>query len=350
MEKTKLKRIALHILFWVTIYSLFTLYGTLIGGGMQWKEILIGLFIIPTDLIGVYFTIYFLLPTFFKQSKYIKFLVITIVFILLLVFITVPIEYFIISALYPSIKENGFLVFLKYRFMWDLIIKTMIIGLASFIKIGRTWINDNKHKQEIENQKLQVELKLKEAELNYLKSQTNPHFLFNALNNLYGLTIKKSDRAPEVLLKISSLLDYMLYESTKSSIELEREINNLRNFFDIQRLRYNNESNIEFIVKGSSKNKTIAPLLIMPLVENCFKHGLDNSIGDGFIKIELIIEDNQLKVTTINSISKSDQLFNNSGIGLDNLKKRLELEYKGRYSFDIDQTKNTFQSILILNL
>lgn len=348
----KYKRIILHFSFWISIYSIFTIYATIFGWGSFINQAIIGIFILPTDIFGVYFTIYILFPFFFKRKRYFLFGLSTLVFIIFLVFIiTIPIEYYVISKLFPQLKEIGFKKFLESRFMWDIVVKSMIIGFATSIKIGKEWIKNSQKRQDLEKQKLQIELKLKEAELNFLKSQINPHFLFNAINNLYGLTRKKSNNAPDVLLKISSLLDYMLYEVKNDHIELSKEINNIQNFIDIQRLRYDDEININFNSRINQNRLYIAPLLLMPLIENCFKHGLDEQIGKASIYIDITVNNSVLTLLTKNSKPQIVTESNiNSGIGLTNLKKRLQLEYKNRNSLNINETSSTFEVELKINL
>lgn len=352
LQKIQWKRVLLHLLFWLVIFSSFTVYTALLNEGTLIKQIVIGLFILPTDMLGVYLVIYWLFPAFFQKGKFIKFIVLSILLITILVlFVTIPIEYLVITWMFPILKKSGFVLFFKYRIMWDLIIKTMIIGLALSIKIGKQWITVGRKKQELENQKLQIELKFKEAELNYLKSQTNPHFLFNALNNLYGLTLKKSDRAPEVLLKISGLLDYMLYESKNSRIALNKEIENVKNYIEIQKLRYNDDLKVDFKLDGNFNNKTIAPILLMPIIENCFKHGLDETLKSGNIEISIFCKENELNLTTINSVDRqADKSVAKGGIGINNLQKRLDLEYNKRHNLDMNQLNGRYQVTLTIIL
>lgn len=345
------KRIGFHLLFWITLYLFFGI-SVYISSGYNIKMFFLGIFSVPQDLICVYFTLYYLLPVYFKKGKYLKFVAFVSITIISVVFIiAIPIEYQLLQVFYEDIVVPGYKDFLKNRFAVNLIVETMIVGFALSIKIGKEWISSSKKRQHLEKQKLEIEIKLKEAELNFLKSQINPHFLFNAINNLYGLTRKKSNKAPDVLLKISSLLDYMLYDIKNSKIDLGKEIENIRNYIDIQRLRYDNEVEINFKVKGRFKNVYIAPLLLMPLIENCFKHGLDENIGKAIINIEISFNKGLLSLITENSVAKQKkQISENSGIGHENLKKRLELEYKGKYSFLIKEIEETYKVELILNL
>ena len=215
------KRISLHILFWVTIYAVFNAYSVLLLGE-DFKQIFtLNLFELPTDMLGVYVVLYFLIPRFLFKNKYTQFILYLIIFILVLVFlITIPIEYYVIKGFVKSKEDIDVVEFAKFRGILALVVKLMIIGIAVAIKLTNVWLKNLKKRQKIEKDKLEVEIKLKEAELKLLRAQIHPHFLFNTLNNLYGLTLEKSDKAPEVVLKISDLLDYMLYRCNTPKVLL----------------------------------------------------------------------------------------------------------------------------------
>jgi LytS/YehU family sensor histidine kinase len=229
-------------------------------------------------------------------------------------------------------------------------VKLMIIGIASSIKIAKIWIISQKRQQNLIKEKLEINLRLKESELKHLKSQLNPHFLFNALNNLYGLTLEGSSKAPEVVLKISSLLDYILYKCDGPTIDLETEIENVKNYIDLQKIRYGEDTNIEIAIKGNPCGISIAPLLILPLVENAFKHGLDKNVGKGFVKIVIEINTENNFVVYVENSLKGENNHEGEGIGLKNLKKRLELQYPQKYHFVVNNNSVIYSTKLSINL
>jgi LytS/YehU family sensor histidine kinase len=192
-----------------------------------------------------------------------------------------------------------------------------------------------------------------EAELNFLKSQVHPHFLFNTLNNLYALTLKKSNKSPDVVLKLSEMLDYMLYQCNEDKISLDKEIKLIENYISLEQLRFSNNVELTFDVEGKTANISIAPMILFPLVENCFKHGISIDTKKGWIKIELSVNQDELTFEVSNSkppqtIKKQEEV--SKGIGLKNVKKRLELIYPDKHKLDIAEKENSFECKLILEL
>lgn len=186
------------------------------------------------------------------------------------------------------------------------------------------------------------------SELSFLKSQVNPHFLFNSLNGIYALAMKKSDITPTAVLQLSDLMRHMLYESEKESIDLEKEIKYLENYIDLQRLRLPKDANIEFNVNGKIKGKQIEPMLFIPFIENAFKHGVVSHGVD--IRINIDIKDNVLNMEVTNKISTAKSKDSVSGVGLTNVKKRLDLLYENNYKLDFDKANGVFVVNLKLNL
>jgi LytS/YehU family sensor histidine kinase len=216
----------------------------------------------------------------------------------------------------------------------------MIVFLAAAIRLVFVW-----SKAQQENQKLMLEKV--EAELKFLKAQIHPHFLFNTLNNLYFLTLEKSDKAPEVVLKLSELLNYMLYECNPKFISLEKELQQAKNFFDLELLRYSDRLKIELEVTGDTKSKKIAPLLLITLLENSFKHGVMNNARNSWIKISIISTADSLNISISNSrnskaMNKINNSTKNNGIGLINLQNQLKLLYKQDHTLEILETENEY--------
>ncbi len=225
-------------------------------------------------------------------------------------------------------------------------LSTFFVGAASSIYyILSDWINSQTEKQELTNQTLQSELK-------FLKSQINPHFLFNTLNSLYALTLKKSDLAPEIVLKLSEMMRYMLYECNEKSVSLEKEVNYLINYLDLEKLRHGKKINISYKQSGEIKNQQIAPLLFIPFIENCFKHGVSNQIASAFVNINVDVENDKVSVTIENSkhaVMPGVHTKKSGGIGLVNVKRRLDLLYPDNYSLEVSDSPTTYKVELKLN-
>ncbi len=213
--------------------------------------------------------------------------------------------------------------------------------ISTITRETREWYVQEKERKEMEKQQLV-------SELSFLKSQVNPHFLFNSLNGIYALAIKKSDKTPEAVLQLSDLMRHMLYESDKEKVALEKETEYLKNYIQLQKLRLPPEVQVNFQVEGELQGKTIAPMLFIPFVENAFKHGVDTAGGN--IQIKLQLKGNTLSFDMINRISKAQNKDAVSGIGLANVRKRLDLLYPNRYKLEHKETNGNFVVHLHLNL
>ncbi|MFA6082907.1 sensor histidine kinase [Mucilaginibacter sp.] len=282
--------------------------------------------------------IHWLIPRYLMHKRYVPYFVL----VILLVF-----GYLIIQSLYDY-NLFGFVLGptrnarLYSSIIYNFTHTSLYLLLTVALKFSIDWYEQTKLLQEMRVEKLQ-------AEVNYLRSQVNPHFLFNALNNLYALTIKKSDKAPDVVLKLSELMEYMLYESEETYVPLEKEIKYLSNYLELEKLRQGNNAEISLTVTGNPNKCLIPPFLILPLVENAFKHGISRAIHNAYLHITIRI-DTALEVTITNNKLNFHQPEHNGGIGLDNLKKRLELLYPGNHTLQITNQPDHFHVLLKINL
>jgi two-component system, LytTR family, sensor kinase len=195
----------------------------------------------------------------------------------------------------------------------------------------------------------QLRIEKQSAELNYLKSQTNPHFLFNTLNNIYSLARDKSDRAPESILRLSKILRFMLYETGSDYISLEQELKIITDYIELEKLRYDESLTINFNYNIEDKKQAIPPLLLIPLVENAFKHGVSETRGHPFIDIHLTVNRQQLYFVVKNSTESAGEKIVKENIGLSNLRRQLELLYTD-HSLEIDPQIHSFTATLKINL
>lgn len=220
-----------------------------------------------------------------------------------------------------------------------------LFGLGYFASI-KFFIDS--YKLKIKNQRLDIEKKV--SELNYLKSQTNPHFLFNTLNNIYLLAKEKSDLTPDSVLRLSEILRYMLYETEGKLVTADKEIKALEDYIELEKLRYNHTLKVKFSVEADDIKQEIPPLLMIPLVENAFKHGVSETMGIRFINISLVIQNDILHFDVENSKDENvipDQT--QEGIGLKNLRKQLELLFND-YELKIENRGNTFYTGMLIKL
>ena len=217
-------------------------------------------------------------------------------------------------------------------------------GSVVFFGIIRHIYNYIKLKQSTQ----QLRIEKKEAELNYLRSQTNPHFLFNTLNNIFSLARDKSDLAPESILRLSKILRFMLYETGGDYIAIEQELKIISDYIALEKLRYDESLHINFNHDIEDMKQAIPPLLLIPLVENAFKHGVSETRGNPFVDIHLSIRNRQLKFVVKNSSEAMDEDVKEN-IGLSNLRRQLELLYK-EYDLSVQQSGSAFIATLKINL
>jgi sensor histidine kinase YesM len=196
----------------------------------------------------------------------------------------------------------------------------------------------------------QLRIEKQEAELNYLKSQTNPHFLFNTLNNIYSLARDKSDLAPESILRLSKILRFMLYETSGAYIAIEQELKIINDYIDLEKLRYDESLRINFNNDIEEMKQALPPLLLIPLVENAFKHGVSETRGHPFVDIHLSVK-NRLLLFIVKNSSEAfpEDRRVKENIGLSNLRRQLELLYKD-FNLSVQQSESVFTATLKINL
>ena len=219
-----------------------------------------------------------------------------------------------------------------------------IFGISASYCFFSEYQKNQQTQRETENERLK-------SELSFLRSQISPHFMFNLMNSLVSLNRKKSKLVEPVLLKMSDLLRYMLYEKDDKQISLDNEVKYLENYIDLQKVRFADYVDIDFVVHKPLLSKNIEPMLLIPFVENAFKHGV-GLVEQPIIKIELHTTENQLIFKVVNKFSSDKQEVKDaaSGIGLANVKRRLELLYPNQYILDMDETGNYYTIELKLNL
>jgi LytS/YehU family sensor histidine kinase len=224
--------------------------------------------------------------------------------------------------------------------VWDLLVFMIFIGLIRFA-FDRFDL-EAKQKQ-LHNEKLT-------AELNYLKAQINPHFLFNTLHNLNYLIYAKSAAATDVVVKLSNIMRYMIYDASKSSVPLSKEIDLLNDYIHLESIRLNEKFDLQFEKNGDVASTEIAPLTLITLLENAFKHGVRDGESNCWIKIHLSVDSNEISYEVSNKIVRSDSTKLKSGFGLQNLIQRLELSYPNNYSMNIENKNGIYRAKLTIGL
>lgn len=229
----------------------------------------------------------------------------------------------------------------------SVVLTLLFMGLLSFAYFGLIRFYNETTKLKVKARDFQIQKQI--AELNLLKSQTNPHFLFNTLNNLYGLAREQHQYTADAILKLSDILRFTLYKSSEKFIALEQEIKIIEDYIDLEKIRYSKDVQIHFKKQIANEQVQIPPLLLLPMVENAFKHGAAEMIDKPVVEIELLQQQNHFEFKVQNSLNKEKLSLPNKTIGLPNLKKQLELLYK-EYKLDIAEEKNVFSIRLYINL
>lgn len=330
-----------HLLFWIGVFSYFiiTLDINYFSGYQQAVDS--SIIYLLCQIIIAYVCLYFLIPKFLIHKKHLLFAVGLVLLLIVVYAIFAGLHEYYYHPKYAEFYSSNSKPYFK-RSTWDNLINipsftrkstkfltpTILLVIAKFYKNQQKYLKLNEQK--------------KSTELATLKHQLNPHFLFNTLNNLYALSISKSDEAPEVIAKLSEMLDYMLYGCNDKYVALQKEIELIENYLALEKVRYDDRVNIRFI-KDVEKEAKIAPLLLLTFIENAFKHGVSQELKEADIQVKISLKENYIYFNIENSISKNKVLSNKQNIGLNNVKKQLELLYPEEYSLVIKEENNRFQ-------
>ncbi len=328
-------RVVYHGFFWVVVL----VFLTIVEGSNKGFLFTLGNELINVFFYGiiVYFNLFYLIPNYLTTNRFLTYCGLLILASLIITPLKSIVFYFKIPEVRAELIEYQYLQFL-FTFL--------IAGASTIMKIVTDWLRHTRERQELQTQTMQ-------SELRFLKSQINPHFLFNTLNNLYALTLKKSDKAPEIVIKLSEMMRYMLYECNEKRVLLSKEVNYIRNYLDLEALRQGKNVTINFEVMGQVNNQKIAPLMFIPFLENSFKHGLNNQISQGFVNITLTVREQDVEFFIENSKSETIPIQDHrrsGGIGLVNIHRRLNLLYPERYDLKINDNPNTYAVTLRLEL
>jgi sensor histidine kinase YesM len=227
------------------------------------------------------------------------------------------------------------------NFFFILLLVLIVVGIISFVSVLNQNFKTASRNKELQNKILETHLQLKEQELHYLKRQIHPHFLFNTLNTIYGFAIRQSKQTPDIILKLSNLLDYILYQVNKPKVSLREEVLHIQEYIELEKIRFQESLKVEFSADEIDENILVAPMILIPFVENAFKHG---TLEEGFltIRIEVSVVNRRLSFSIANSYRESIDEAQNGGIGLENIRKRLDLNYKDNYELKTAKKDNQY--------
>ncbi len=350
LDQVLKNRYLTHLLFWLGFLITTTVWAS-VSTGIYRINIFNNLAMLLPQMGFAYLLSYSLVPRWLLNKKYIIFsllvfsglYVFSILARLAVIYLAEPFfrSDFDQESLLEILQEPLYLIWVYFP----------SVGLISFIFLSLKMIKsrfEERHLLEVlEKEKLTNELK-------FLKAQIHPHFLFNTLNNLYALTLEKSDLAPIVVVKLSELLDYILYQCNEPSIEIHKEINLLQDYIALERLRYGNNLKLVFNHDVDNENEKIAPLLLLSFVENAFKHGASKDPIAPTINIDLKLKNGQLKFsvhnTTLSQEARSNIAPARKGIGSNNIQRQLDLNYPKNHSLIIEELESSYTIHLSINL
>lgn len=335
ISRNKTIRIAIHTLFWSCAWFFFFFYYKRYSA-VNIYTFVASLINLIAAIATVYTFNYHLIPKILLKNKLKKFIAFAFVAIVMFFYIQLVLTLFLVvkllyseRILFPEMIDVVMLFFNMF----------FVVFIAIAIKFYKRWSEKDYREQKVQKEKV-------EAELQMLKTQINPHFLFNTLNSIYVLAMKKSDQTANTVMKLSDILDYILYKIDAPRIVISNEIQIIEHYIDLEKIRFTDRININFTSKLQSKDIQIPPMLIIPFIENAFKHGVAKSMEKSWIKISIDQTDQMLDIVVSNNRSQSPIKTKGGGIGLVNVKKRLNLLFSDRYKLDISEKNNRYDVFL----
>jgi two-component system, LytTR family, sensor kinase len=327
-------RMLQHALFWSLSFLILT---NILKVSVDIKPIDLiytAIFLVPIIAV-VYFNLRILMPLFFEREKYVMYALLVVALI-----VAGSGFYLLLFDKWIDYIFRGYYFIAFYSF-WDISLYFAIyLLLTSLLHLARGWFR----LQEMESEK-------RKAELKALQTQINPHFLFNSLNSIYSLARKSSKQVPDKIVQLSDLLRHIIYDSERDFIPLEKEVQMIRNYIELQNLRTTKPKQIKLEIEGDFNGKSIAPMVMLPFIENSFKHGLKGGAENAFVNIRIKVFSKSLNLEIENSKGKAVEPESlNRGIGVENVKKRLDLIYPGRHKLKIKDESESFKVHLRIEL
>lgn len=334
--------ILFHALFWVAVWFFFFYFFSYNSDKVDYA-LWFSSGLLPLTMGITYFVNYRLIPKYLLAKHYWKFALYSFYTLIYCSYIISLLIYTcLILVLKFDVKE---MPPMSKNFFFILLLVLIVVGVISFVSILNRSFKTATAYKELQNKILETQLQLKEQELHYLKHQIHPHFLFNTLNTIYGFALKQSQQTPEIILKLSNLLDYILYQVNKPMVSLKEEVLHIQEYIELEKIRFQDSLKVKFSAGEIDENIQIAPMLLIPFVENAFKHG---SLVDGFlhITIDVNVKGESLNFSIGNSFIQQEETNKNGGIGLENIKKRLDLNYPKNYTVQNKIEQNWYKAKL----
>lgn len=334
-------RLLRHVTYWVFHTLIWAFFWQMLGSpGSYGREVVNMSMWLPIFILYGYPMAYWAVPKLLMKGKIFQFLLLILAWGIAGLYIDLGFRSFIYIPLQEAMGYKHILPRGPLAFCYLCITTSAAIPMV--IKFFKYW-----NKKQMEWQAAQQEKIV--AELQLMKAQVHPHFLFNTLNNIYAFSLENSPKTPSLILKLSSLLSYMLYDCRTDEVRLEKELEIMKNYIGLERERYGNKIDISWNVTGEVKDKFIAPLMLLPFIENAFKHGTSEQIEKCWLSVDIAIKENTLKAKITNSKNEF-AIRGNKGIGIANIKKRLALIYPDHHELKLNDEGDFFSVSLVLRL
>lgn len=340
ISENRIPNIAGHLIFWaLSAFVLVLVFNT--TGKLQ-KIDLVYVTIFHFSVVPLfYLTGQLLVPKFFSRQKYYLFALLSAVSLIVFAGFSQ-----LLFNRYADFIFPGFYFVSTFSFIHSLLVHFIYLSISILIILSGSWFRETETRKKL----ISMEKEKIQAELQMLKSQVNPHFFFNTLQSLYALALKKEDKLPGMILKLSDLMRYVIYESETDKIMISKEITFLNNYLELQKLRLTANADLRVEVHVENDEIRVPPLLLIHFVENCFKHGLKGEAGKVYAHIRLEADQKMLYFQTRNNRKPEKYVNPKKGTGLDNVKRRLELHYPGRYHLKINEQESSFETELNIDL
>ncbi|MFY0594644.1 sensor histidine kinase [Roseivirga sp.] len=349
VDKILARRIIPHVLFWAVIFLLYTQVFFYTGVSF-WFGFMRNIVLFPSMIGATYLFAYYQAPRLLQGKKYIQFVFSMIgsayIFLVIARLLTVYVFEPVLGLDQPLADMWAIVLISPERLIRNYLMSIYLAPIIFFsIKLVKANFEAKRKADDLEKEK-------QLTEINFLKAQIHPHFLFNTLNNLYTLTLQKSDEAPKTVVKLSEMLDYMLYRCNDNEVSINDEIKLINNYIDLEKLRYGGRLNLVYKDSIDEPNTMLSPLIMLSLIENAFKHGVSGAIDSPYVFIDLTVVRSTLTLIVENSkapVQQADPTSYKAGIGFSNVKRQLNLIYPGQYELKIEEALKSYKVELVIN-
>jgi len=334
-------RVWRHLVYWTFHIMIWALFWVIMGPYISYGRYLLNMAMwVPLFILFSYPLVYIAIPHLLLKGKVIQFFLVILGWGALGLYMDVAYRSYVLIPAQEAMGLKNILPRGPLAFCY--LCMTTSAASPMIIKFFKLWTIKQRDWMRAQEEKITAELQL-------LKAQVHPHFLFNTLNNIYSFSMEGSPKTPGLILKLSSLLSYMLYDCKAEEVRLEKEIEIMKNYIDLEKERYGNKIEISWSVEGDIMDKFIAPLIMLPILENAFKHGVSEQIEKPWLSVDISEKHNTLRCKIANS--KNEYVpYNHNGIGINNVKKRLEFIYAGKHELKINDEGNFFVISMLVKL